>query len=208
MTKEFNVLITGVGGQGVILMSELLGRAAVKDDLNVRGSEALGMAVRGGSVSSTVRMGSEVYGPLIPAGKCNLLIGMEPAEALRNIACLSPSSLAILNLRKVVPFTVFQGKSKYPGLDEILTKLNMIARQVIKLDAAQLAEEAGNPITANIVMLGAAFGTGQMPVKLETLKAVIQSHFPAKTAPLNLKAFDLGYHACQQALNTLDRHPD
>jgi len=200
MLKEFNVLITGVGGQGVILMSELLGKAAVKDDLKVRGSETLGMAVRGGSVSSTIRIGSEVYGPLIPTGKCNILIGMEPAEALRNIAYLSPSSLVIVNLRKVIPFTVLQGKSKYPSLDEILEKLNMISSQVIRLDAAQLAEEAGNPITANMVMLGAAFGTGQIPIKLETLKAVLQAHFPTKLAPVNMKAFDLGYHACQQAL--------
>ena len=201
MIKEFNVLITGVGGQGVILMSELLGKAAVKDDLNVRGSEVLGMAVRGGSVVSTIRIGSEVYGPLIPTGKCNLLIGMEPAEALRNIACLSPSSLVILNLSKIVPFTVLQGSSKYPSLDEILKKLNKITRQVIKLDAAQLAEEAGSPITANIVMLGAAFGSGQMPVKTETIKALIQSHFPTKLAPINIKVFDLGYKACQQAVN-------
>ncbi|GAI53204.1 unnamed protein product, partial [marine sediment metagenome] len=113
---------------------------------------------------------------------------MEPAEALRNIAYLSPSSLVILNLRRIVPFTVLQGKSKYPGLDEILEKLNKVSSRIIKLDATQLAEEAGNPITANIVMLGAAFGTGQMPVKLETLKLVIQSHFPAKIAPINVKA--------------------
>lgn len=203
MIKEFNVLITGVGGQGVILMSELLGKAAVKDDLNVRGSETLGMAVRGGSVVSIIRIGSEVYGPLIPMGKCHLLIGMEPAEALRNIAYLSPSSLVILNLRKVVPFTVFLGKSKYPSLDEILKKLNTVSSQVIKLDAAQPAEEAGNPITANIVMLGAAFGTGQMPIKTDTIKAVIQSHFPAKLAPINIKAFDLGYEACQRAFKGL-----
>jgi len=200
MVKEFNVLITGVGGQGVILMSELLGRAATKDDLSVRGSETLGMAVRGGSVISSIRIGSEVFGPLIPTGKCNLLIGMEPAEALRNIACLSPSSLVILNLSKIVPFTVFLGKSKYPGLDEILGKLNMVSSRIIKLDATQLAEEAGNPITANIVMLGGAFGSGQMPVKTDTIRAVIQSQFPTKIAPMNIKAFDLGYHACQQAI--------
>ena len=200
MAKEFNVLITGVGGQGVILVSELLGEAAVKDDFNVRGSEALGMAVRGGPVVSTIRIGSEVYGPLIPMGKCHLLIGIEPAEALRHISYLSPSSLVILNLREIVPFTVFQGKSNYPTLDKILEKLNKISRQTIRIDAACLAEEAGNSITINMVMLGAAFGSGQVPVKLETIKAVIQSHFSVKIAPMNIKAFDLGYHACQQAL--------
>ena len=112
MVKEFNVLITGVGGQGVILMSELLGNAAVSDDLNVRGSEVLGMAVRGGPVISTIRIGSEVHGPLIPMGKCDVLAGMEPSEALRNITYLSPSSLVMqtppslsvlnVNLRNVI----------------------------------------------------------------------------------------------------------
>ncbi len=203
MIKEFNVLIAGVGGQGVILMSELLGKAAVKDNLKVRGSEVLGMAVRGGSVSSTIRIGSEVYGPLIPAGKCHLLIGMEPAEALRNITFLSPTSLVILNLNKIVPFTILQGKSQYPGLEEIQQKLNPVSRQVISLDAAQLAAEAGNPITANMVMLGASFVATQMPVKLETIKKVIQEHFPAKLSPVNVKAFDLGYQVCQQALKGL-----
>ena len=200
MIAEFNVLITGVGGQGVILMSQLLGQAAVVDGLKVRGSEVLGMAVRGGSVVSTIRIGSEVYGPLIPMGKCHLLIGMEPAEALRNIAYLSPSSLVILNLKRVVPFTVLQGKSKYPRLDEILERLNMNSRRVIRLDAAQLALQAGSPISANMVMLGASFGTGRMPVKLETIKAAIQAHFPARVAPVNIKAFDLGYQVCQQPL--------
>jgi len=84
--KEFNILITGVGGQGVILMSELLGRAAVADSLKVTGSEILGMAVRGGSVTSVIKIGDDVYGPLIPTGKCHVLVGMEPSEALRNIA--------------------------------------------------------------------------------------------------------------------------
>lgn len=200
MIKEFNVLITGVGGQGVILMSELLGKAAVEDGLSVRGSETLGMAVRGGSVISTIRIGSQVYGPLIPAGKCHLLTGMEPAEALRNIAYLSPSSLVIVNLNRVVPATVLLGKSHYPGIDDILHKLDKVSSQVIRLDAAQLAKEAGNPITANMVMLGASFGTGQMPIKLETINNTLQTHFAAKLAPVNIKALELGYQACQQAL--------
>ncbi|GAH36815.1 unnamed protein product, partial [marine sediment metagenome] len=106
MIKEFNILITGVGGQGVILMSELLGKAAVEEGLKIRGSEILGMAVRGGSVTSIIRIGDEVYGPLIPLGKCDTLIGMEPSEALRNITYLSKSSLVILNTAAIVPFTV------------------------------------------------------------------------------------------------------
>ena len=200
MVKEFNILITGVGGQGVILISELLGNAAVNDGLNVRGSEVLGMAVRGGAVTSTIRIGSEVYGPLIPMGKCDILIGIEPSEALRNITYLSPSSLVILNMAKVVPTSVFIGESSYPSLEEIVEKLSLIANRVIRLKAAQIAEEAGSVMAANIVMLGALFGTGQLPIKIETTKEQIRARFSAKLAPVNIKAFDLGYQTCQQAL--------
>ncbi|HUT96729.1 MAG TPA: indolepyruvate ferredoxin oxidoreductase subunit beta [Dehalococcoidales bacterium] len=200
MIKEFNVLITGVGGQGVILMSELLGEAAVKDRLKVRGSEILGMAVRGGSVTSAIRLGEDVYGPLIPTSKCSALVGMEPSEALRNITCLSKSSLVILNTAVTVPFTVPLGQSSYPSLEEILEKLNKAAERVIQLDATKLAQEAGSLLTTNVVMLGALFGTERLPIKVATIKETVEERFPAKLAPVNTKAFDLGYETCRQAL--------
>jgi indolepyruvate ferredoxin oxidoreductase beta subunit len=200
MVKEFNILITGVGGQGVILMSELLGRAAVADGLRVRGSEILGMAVRGGSVTSAIRIGDEVYGPLIPTGKCNALVGMEPSEALRNIAYLSKSSLVLLNTAVTVPFTVSIGESSYPSLEEMLRQLGKASDRIIQLDAAKTAEKAGSRLATNIVMLGALFGTGQLPIKMATIKETVESHFPAKLAPVNIKAFDLGYEACRQAV--------
>jgi len=200
MVKEFNILITGVGGQGVILMSELLGRAAVADSLRVRGSEILGMAVRGGSVTSAIRIGEDVYGPLIPTGKCHTLVGMEPSEVLRNISYLSKSTLVVLNTAVTVPFTVSIGESKYPSLEEMIRQLGKAADRIIQLDAAQLAQEAGSRLATNVVMLGALFGTGQLPIKTATIKETIQAHFPAKVAPVNIKAFDLGYEACRQAV--------
>ena len=203
MIKEFNVIICGVGGQGVVLMSELLGNAAVKDGLDVRGSEVLGMAQRGGSVFSNIRIGSEVYAPLIPEGRCDILIALEPSEAMRNIVYLSESSLVILNTRQVVPFTVFLGKSGYPSLDEIVGKLTKVSGRVIPLDAAQIAEEAGNPLSTNVVMLGALFGTGRMPIKIETMKAVIRTRFSARAASVNITAFELGYRASRQALKEI-----
>ena len=200
MVKEFNILITGVGGQGVILMSELLGKAAVTDGLRVRGSEILGMAVRGGSVTSAIRIGDDVYGPLIPTGKCNALVGMEPSEALRNIAYLSKSSLVLLNTAVTVPFTVSIGESSYPSLEEMLRQLGKASDRIIQLDAAKTAEKAGSRLATNIVMLGALFGTGQLPIKMATIKETVESRFPAKVAPVNIKAFDLGYEAYRQAL--------
>jgi len=158
------------------------------------------MAVRGGSVASIIRLGGAVHGPLIPMGKGDILIGMEPAEALRNITYLSESSLVILNTRKVVPFTVTLGTSGYPGLGEIIDWLKGIAQKVITLDAVQIAEEAGSSLAVNIIMLGALFGTGQLPIKIETIKETIQDHFSIKLASVNVRAFDLGYKKCQQAL--------
>jgi len=199
--KEFNILITGVGGQGVILMSELLGKAAVADNLKVTGSEILGMAVRGGSVTSVIRIGDDVFGPLIPTGKCHVLVGMEPSEALRNIAYLSSSSLVIINTAVTFPFTVFIGESSYPSLEEIVGKLARASANIVQLDAVKTAQEAGNRLATNIVMLGALFGTDQLPIKTATIKETIEGRFPDRLAPLNIRAFDLGYEACRQALS-------
>ncbi|TET55164.1 MAG: indolepyruvate ferredoxin oxidoreductase subunit beta [Dehalococcoidia bacterium] len=200
MVKEFNILLAGVGGQGVILMSELLGKAAIADGLKVRGSEILGMAVRGGSVTSIIRMGDDVYGPLIPQGKCHILIGLEPSEGLRYVSYLSKSGLVILNTAPIVPFTVSLGQSAYPDLDRILERLNTIVSEVVTLDAAQIAQDAGSLLAANVVMLGALFGIELLPIKTATIKETIRARFPAKVAPVNIRAFDLGYQASRQAV--------
>jgi indolepyruvate ferredoxin oxidoreductase beta subunit len=198
--KDFNIVIAGVGGQGVILMSELLGNAAVADGLNVRGSEVLGMAVRGGSVSSTIRLGDEALAPLAPAGKADVLVGMEPSETLRNISYLSESSLLIVNTEKVIPFTVSSLGGVYPEMDVILEKLEKATRNIVRLNATKIAGEAGSTQSANVTMLGALFGQGQLPIKIETIKAEINARFSEKLAPVNIRAFDMGYEACQKAL--------
>ncbi len=200
MTNEFNIVIAGVGGQGVILMSELLGNAAVADGLNVRGSEVLGMAVRGGSVSSTIRLGEEALAPLAPTGKADVLVGMEPAETLRNINNISGQSLVIINMEKVVPFTVSALGAVYPELDTVLEKLHLATDKIIQLNATRIAGEAGSTQSANVVMLGALFGQGQLPIKIETVKKEITARFNEKVAPINIRAFDLGYEEVQKAL--------
>ena len=200
MADEFNIIIAGVGGQGVILMSELLGKAAVMDGLQVRGSGVLGMAVRGGSVSSTIRLGHDTFGPLAPMGKCHVLVGMEPAEALRNITYLSPTSSVVLNTEAVIPYTVSLGESSYPGLEKIIELLTCASGKVITLNANEIAREAGSQQAANTVVLGALFGTEQLPIKMATIKESIEARFPAKVAPVNIRAFELGYEACRQAL--------
>ena len=129
MINEFNVVIAGVGGQGVILMSELLGNAAIAEGINVRGSEVLGMAVRGGSVSSTIRLGDEALAPLAPLGKTDVLVGMEPSETLRNINNITENTLVILNTEKVIPFSVSSLGSTYPELETVTEKLKKASKK-------------------------------------------------------------------------------
>jgi indolepyruvate ferredoxin oxidoreductase, beta subunit len=198
--KELNIIIAGVGGQGVVLMSEILGNAAVRDGLKVRGSEVLGMAQRGGSVFSNIRLGDEVYSPMTPDGKCDVLISLEPSEALRNIQYLNSRSIVIMNNRKVIPATVSMGKSSYPEIEQIVNKLESIAARVLSLDAVEVAEKAGNRQSSNVVMLGALFGSGKMPIKIETVKEAIKERVPAKASEVNLKAFDMGYDLTKQSL--------
>jgi len=198
--NEINIIICGVGGQGVVLVSELLGNAAVRGGVAVKGSEVLGMAQRGGSVFSNLRLGGNVIAPMTPEGKCDVLIAVEPSEALRNIQYLAKNSVVVLNVTTVIPYTVYLGKSGYPDREEIVNKLHDVTDRVITLDASGIARQAGSLQAANVVMLGALFGTGLMPVKEETAKEAILSRFKSKVGEINIMAFDLGYEAVRKSL--------
>jgi indolepyruvate ferredoxin oxidoreductase beta subunit len=199
-TKEINIIICGVGGQGVVLMSELLGNAAVRDGVAVKGSEVLGMAQRGGSVFSNIRLGGDTLAPLTPEGNCDVLIAVEPSEALRNIQYLARGGVVVLNSRQVYPFTVFLGKSGYPEIDQIQARLEKVTDRIVTLDAATLAQQAGSLQATNVVMLGALYGTGLLPITLETAKEAILSRFKAKVGEINIKAFELGYETVRGAM--------
>lgn len=202
MTKEFALIIVGVGGQGIIIMSELVGKAAIGSDLRVSGSETIGIAQRGAPVSSMLRLGSAHQTPLISPGKGDIMIALEPVEALRNLPYMSKSSHVVLNTQRIVPVTALLIESTYLSLENILERLRKnSARVVVSLDAMKLAEKAGSRLSANMVMLGAAFGTGLFPIKTETIKATIETRFSGKVRLTNMMAFDLGYQAYQQALN-------
>jgi len=193
--KELNIIIAGVGGQGVVLLSDILGDASVRGGLKVRGSEVLGMAQRGGSVFSNIRVGSDVESPMTSEGKCHVLIALEPTEALRNIQYVSKDTTVIVNMNKVIPSTVSIGKSKYPELDAVIAKIKEVAGRVVTIDAVAMAEQAGSRQSINVVMLGTLFGTGKMPFTPEIAKEIIGEKFKPKVAEINYKAFDLGYDA-------------
>ena len=198
---EINIIICGVGGQGVVLVSELLGNAAVRSGVPVKGSEVLGMAQRGGSVFSNLRLGGDVIAPMTPEGKCDVLIAVEPSEALRNIQYLAKNSVVVLNTTTIMPYTVYLGQSGYPNREDIIQQLRKVTDRIITLDASSLAKQAGSLQAANVVMLGALFGTGLIPIKDETAKEAILSRFKGKVGEINIKAFDLGYERVKKALS-------
>ena len=198
--SEINIIICGTGGQGVVLVSELLGTAAVKGGVAVKGSEVLGMAQRGGSVFSNLRLGGDVIAPMTPEGKVDVIIAVEPSEALRNMQYLVKNGVVVLNTTTVIPYTVYLGKSGYPTQDQMINKLKEITNRIITLDANALAKHAGSAQAANVVMLGALFGTGLMPVPDECAKEAILGHFNAKVGAINITAFGLGYDLVKKAL--------
>ncbi len=201
MIEEFNIILAGVGGQGTILASNILGTAAIMAGLNVRGSEALGMSQRGGAVVGHLRIGSAVYGPLVPDGKGDVLVGFEPSETLRNVTLLSRDGLIIVNTRPIVPHMVSIGLSVYPSTDEILGKLRQYA-QVVAFNATELAEKAGGVITVNTVMIGALAGSGKLPIKNEEILKAIDLCVPKATVAVNRTAFKLGYEKAQEILRS------
>jgi indolepyruvate ferredoxin oxidoreductase beta subunit len=203
-TKELNIILCGTGGQGVVLLSELLGSAAVRDGVALKGSEVLGMAQRGGSVFSNIRLGEDALAPLTPEGKVDVIIAVEPSEALRNIQYLAKGGVVVLNSQTVLPFTVFLGKSGYPSVKQIEDGLKKVTDKIITLDASALAQQAGSLQSTNVVMLGALYGTGLVPMSVETAKSAILGRFKAKVGEINIKAFDLGYEAVQKALKSSD----
>lgn len=188
--SSFDVLIVGIGGQGTILASNVIGEACLIEGIPVRGVETHGMAQRGGSVESHVRIGG-VHGPLIPPGRGDLMIALDLLEGVRYLHFLKKGGTIVANDQTVVPTPVYTGKLPMPARDEILRYLGERALSLI--DAAAIAAEAGNPIVQNVVMLGAA--SRYLPLKESSMREAVARSVPAKTLDLNLKAFDLGRNA-------------
>ncbi len=199
MLEELNIILAGVGGQGIVLASSMLATAAVMAGLNIRGSEVLGLSQRGGAVVSHIRIGSKVYGPTVPDGKGDILVGLELSEALRNVTLLSREGLIIVNTKPIVPHTVTIGRSKYASQEEIIKKLKEYAR-VVAMDADRLAQKAGSTISINAVMLGALAGSGKLPMDKETILKAMEVLLPKQAGPVNRRAFALGYEETLELL--------
>jgi indolepyruvate ferredoxin oxidoreductase beta subunit len=187
-------IFVGVGGQGNLLASNLLGQAALSMGVPVVVSEIHGMAQRGGVVESAVLMG-EVTSPIVSIGEADILVSFEPLETMRIVGKCHKNSLVISNSQPLPPFTVAVGMGKYPEVDEFLKKLPSKVAKVIVIRGNDLAEEAGNSLSLNMVMLGALFATKSVPVTEEKMKETIAASTKKAFLESNLKAFDLGKKA-------------
>lgn len=186
--SKFNLLIAGVGGQGAILASDIIGKAAVASGLSIRAAETHGMAQRGGSVVNHIRIGEE-FGSMIPKRSADLMLALEPMEALRYADYLKEGGVAIINTEPVIPVTVTSGMAKYPEVSKVLEAL--AHKYTVKaFNAGKLAEDAGSRLAMNTVMVGAA--SNYLPISKERLLESVKSLAPKKTVELNVKAFELG----------------
>ena len=191
--KEFNIVLAGVGGQGILLAAEILGVAAVKEGLNVRVSEIHGMAQRGGAVTSHVRIGKGVLSPTVLEGNADVLLGFEPLEVLRNLKFASEKTVVIMSDERIAPTELAAKKMAYPSMKEIVEKIHSFTKKVIVGETKELAEEAGSILTRNIVLIGALSASGKMQVKKESLLKALRELVQTKHLEMNVKAFKLGY---------------
>ncbi len=190
---EFNIVLTGVGGQGILLAAEVLGTAALKEGLNVRVSEIHGMAQRGGAVISNVRIGEKVLAPTVMEGQADILLGFEPLETLRNLKFASEKTVVIMNEEKIPPTEMTTKMLKYPSLQEVKEKIYNFTKNVLTIDAKKLAKEAGNILARNIVLIGAMAAIQKAPIKQESIMEALRELVPERYLAVNVKAFKLGY---------------
>ena len=197
----YNVIITGVGGQGNVMASRILGSMLSRKGLSVTIGETFGASQRGGSVMSHLRISATSnWSPQIPRGQCHLIISLEPTEAMRVLAKYgNPQVKVLCNMRPVHAIGVISGDQQYPELDEISAWITELSDASWFLPATEKAVELGSPILGNIMMIGAAVGIGALPVGRDDFEAVISESLPADKRTVNLSAYDMGIQLVQGA---------
>lgn len=187
------IVFVGVGGQGNLLVTRLLGEACLAAGIPAVVSEIHGMAQRGGIVESALVMGAR--SPIVSKGEADILIGFEPSETLRALNKCNENTVVITNIHPLPPFTVAIGQGVYPDIEEALDLIKNRVRSLIVLDGNELAAKAGNPLSLNMVMLGALVGSKIIPLDEDTLKETIATSTRQEFLESNLRAFDLGVAA-------------
>ena len=199
ISMKYDILITGVGGQGQVLASRLLGAAAIGVGFSARTGETIGMAQRGGCVVSNVRIGDGIVSPTVPFGAADLVIGFEICETARSLGRLAPGGSVVLNDHVVSPVTVSLGLQAYDR-EAMLTRIKARTKRLLIIDANTLAAKAGSQKCANVVLLGAAAGAGFLPFSADALGKAMENAVPPKYRELNFTALKSGYNYAKEQL--------
>ena len=197
----YNIIITGVGGQGNVMASRVVGNMLSRQGLQITIGETFGASQRGGSVMSHLRVSTESSrSPQIPRGRCHLVVSLEPTEAMRVLANYgNPHVKVLCNTRPVHAIGVISGDQQYPPLDDIKSWISELSEDCWFLDATEKAMELGNPILGNILMIGAAASIGVLPLARKDFEYVISETVTTDKQELNLKAYDIGTHMVHSA---------
>ncbi len=202
----YNIIFVGVGGQGLMLLSSILGRAAVNEGLDVLTSEEHGLSQRSGSIHVHFRIGDPIS-PIIPYGGADMMIAMEATEALRYIEYLKEDGVVIMSERlmpsPIETAEIIKDKEdlkRYVSIEQIKERLQMVTNRLVILDSLGLAIKAGNARTENSVLVGAASSCENFPIPEERVREAVMALVPPKTREANLRAFDLGREAGSSCL--------
>ncbi len=185
--REVNILLCGVGGQGTILASRLIADAAMKKGIHACSAETIGMAQRGGSVFTNLRLGDSVRTPRIGKGRADLMIAFEPAEAVRMLPFLKEGGAAVVSMEPIMPVSAMVGSSSYPA-EEILSYLKKKVKNLTLVDSARAASDLKSAKCLNVVLLGAAVMSGCLGLSEDDIEEAIIDRLPEKLKDLNLKA--------------------
>ncbi len=193
--SEYNILVAGVGGLGILTATSIIAEAALIEGKNAIMSEIHGLSQRYGRVIATLRIG-DVYSPLIKKGNVDLIIGLEPVEALRNISMLKENGYVVLNLNPIPPPSVTAGLEEYPPLDDIISAIKKVTSNLVEINALEKANRLGNPILQNTILVGASFKVPGFPLSAISGKEAIRQLFigkDQKIIDLNIRAFEDGF---------------
>ncbi|MFB3888656.1 MAG: indolepyruvate oxidoreductase subunit beta [Candidatus Bathyarchaeia archaeon] len=189
---KLDLIFTGIGGQGVVVLSDVFCEAAMLDGFDVAKAEIHGMAQRGGSISAHVRIGDKVPAPLIEHGTADVIVGFEILETARALPMMKPKGNVVLNTKYIPPSSVLQGTALPVEPEELLAMIRSKARKVYEVDGIALAQKLGNVMVVNTILLGVVSALPDMPVKQESFKQAISGTLKEKYISLNLRAFQLG----------------
>ncbi|MDO5851129.1 MAG: indolepyruvate oxidoreductase subunit beta [Methanobacteriaceae archaeon] len=195
--KIYKICVCGVGGQGIIKTSLILGEATLNNNENVVMSEIHGMSQRGGVVSTELKIG-DAKSPIIEEGEADIIIAFEPVEALRTLEKTNKDTVIILNTHPIIPATISNDEKAYPKLEVIIQELENKVAKVYPIDAYNIALEAGHLLSINMALLGATSAIKDFPVNKELIIESMKNNLSEKTIPINMASFNNGYESCKK----------